>query len=97
MVFNRDGYWTSVDFATQVNDVLDFFVELFERRLNAARAQNGLSSNKMNFSYRGQQPIVRDSIMTSDCLGPHPATIPNNKQANGPPIDVKLKINQIQR
>ena len=104
---HSDGYWTNVDFVTQVNDVLDLF-ELFEPSsqvcletdksgAHAARAPNGLSSKKMNLSYGGQQPIVRDSIMTADCLGLHPATMPNNKQANGPPIDVKLKINQIQR
>jgi hypothetical protein len=55
---------------------------------HAKRSDNGLSAMDVNLNYGGKQRRMRDSLLTADCIGPHPTV------ANG--VDYAVRASQTQ-
>jgi len=60
---------------------------------HAAKKEGTLNTNTMNAGPGGQQAVLRSSMMTAGCLGPHPAVM---TLRDGTVVDCKLELGEAQ-
>lgn len=99
----KDGYWNYDMFAEQCVDVMDCFevlypdwqlvMEVDHSSGHAKYREDGLHVNNMNVKWGGAKGSkMRNTTVTAECLGPHPATM----QWKGERYDCKLKPGDVQ-
>ncbi|CAM9847356.1 unnamed protein product, partial [Pylaiella littoralis] len=79
----KDGYWGYDQFEEQVEDVMDVLehidpdmqivFEVDHSSGHGKQREDGLHVSNMNVKYGGKQKVLRDSVMTEECLGPEEA------------------------
>ena len=113
---NKEGYWTYDDFERQTIDIMDCLEEVEpEKQLaievdhsagHAKYRPDGLHVANMNVKYGGKQKVLRDSVMTEGCLGPHEAKMHLNAGVwstqydavlTTKTVDLKLKLGDVHR
>jgi len=77
---NNDGYWTSYHMAIQLEDCVDClkilypgydFLFLFDHSQGHSKKRVGvLQASSANLKFGGEQPLMRDTVITEGCLGP---------------------------
>jgi hypothetical protein len=99
------GYWDNAKMLTQTEDYMDAFETVYPDMQmvvqfdwssgHAAGSGDGLNVNKMNSKWGGKNSetfSMRDSVLTAEMIGPHPATM----KVNGIEVDCKLKAGDAQ-
>ena len=68
-------------------------IELHHSSCHGMMREGALVDTKLNLEYGGEQRTLRDSVMTTDCLG----TLPAVMVVDGETTDCKLKVGDVQR
>jgi hypothetical protein len=76
---NNEGYWNNDTFIKQLQEFLPIFESLYPNTQlvlevdhssgHLKSREDGLNAERMNLKWGGKQPILRDTQLTSDCLG----------------------------
>jgi len=87
----------------QVHDVLDEYAALkpdYQVMMqvdhssgHAAKQEGALNTTTMNAGRGGKQAVLRSSMMTAGCLGPHTAVM---TLRDGTVVDCKLEMGEVQ-
>lgn len=105
MLVIKKGYWDNPKMLTQTEDYMDAFETVYPNMQmvvqfdwssgHAAGSGDGLNVNKMNSKWGGKNSetfSMRDSVLTAEMIGPHPATM----KVGGIEVDCKLKAGDAQ-
>jgi hypothetical protein len=98
----KEGSWNNEKMVQQTKDYMDAAEVLYPGHQlhfqfdwssgHSKRSDDGLSVGSMSWKYGGKQTILRNSLLTAECIGPHPTTI----TVNGATVDYGLKAGDTQ-